>query len=181
MAVRIIILNGGSSSGKSTLARCLQSLLPDPWLTFGVDDFVDALPPEWWGSSAGIGVAPDGQLTVSPAVRSLHAAWSIGIACIARAGASIILDEVFLTGAEAQEQWRIALEGLPVLWVGVICDASVATQREAARADRVPGMAALQAQLVHQGVAYDIEVDTTHASSHDCARLIMKRAMSWTG
>jgi chloramphenicol 3-O phosphotransferase len=33
-------------------------------------------------------------------------------------------------------------------------------------------MAASQADLVHQGVAYDLEVDTTHAESMECARTI---------
>ena len=43
VTAQVIVLNGGSSSGKSTLARSLQAVLPEPWLTFGVDDFVDAL------------------------------------------------------------------------------------------------------------------------------------------
>ena len=34
----VIVLNGGSSSGKSSIARQLQArLAPEPWLTFGVD------------------------------------------------------------------------------------------------------------------------------------------------
>jgi chloramphenicol 3-O phosphotransferase len=181
MAVRIIILNGGSSSGKSSVARSLQSLLPDPWLTFGVDTFVDALPPALWGSSAGIAVASDGQLSVSPAVQILHSTWLQGVAAIARAGAPIILDEVFLAGAAAQERWRSALEGLPILWVGVRCDPAVAVQREAARGDRAQGMAASQAHRVHEGVVYDMEVDTTHASPQECARLIADRVVSLAG
>jgi chloramphenicol 3-O phosphotransferase len=44
LATRVIVLNGGSSSGKSSIARSLQELLPDLWLTFGVDAFIDALP-----------------------------------------------------------------------------------------------------------------------------------------
>jgi len=44
VAARVIVLNGGSSSGKSGIARCLQAVLPDPWLTFGTDTLVDALP-----------------------------------------------------------------------------------------------------------------------------------------
>jgi hypothetical protein len=34
------------------------------------------------------------------------------------------------------------------------------------------GMAAAQAEVVHRGVGYDIEVDTGHAESMDCARAI---------
>ena len=44
MAARVIVLNGGSSSGKSGIARCLQAVLPDPWLPFGTDTLVEALP-----------------------------------------------------------------------------------------------------------------------------------------
>jgi chloramphenicol 3-O phosphotransferase len=45
MATQVIVLNGGSSSGKTGIARCLQAILPQPWLRLGVDDLVDALPP----------------------------------------------------------------------------------------------------------------------------------------
>jgi chloramphenicol 3-O phosphotransferase len=33
-------------------------------------------------------------------------------------------------------------------------------------------MAASQAEVVHQGVTYDLEVDTTHAEAMECARTI---------
>lgn len=41
---QVIVLNGGSRSGKSSIARALQDILPKPWLTFGVDVLNDALP-----------------------------------------------------------------------------------------------------------------------------------------
>ncbi|MGW1926913.1 phosphotransferase-like protein, partial [Streptomyces massasporeus] len=34
MTTQMIILNGGSSAGKSGIVRCLQAVLPDPWLAF---------------------------------------------------------------------------------------------------------------------------------------------------
>jgi chloramphenicol 3-O phosphotransferase len=94
---------------------------------------------------------------------------------MARAGAGVIIDEVFLGGAASQQRWREALGTLRVLWVGVRCNAEVAARREIARGDRVPGMAAAQADLVHQGIVYDLEVDTTHAEAMDCARVIAAR------
>jgi chloramphenicol 3-O phosphotransferase len=33
-------------------------------------------------------------------------------------------------------------------------------------------MAVSQAEIVHQGVTYDLEVDTTHTESMECARAI---------
>jgi chloramphenicol 3-O phosphotransferase len=36
---------GGSSSGKTGIARCLQAILPRPWISLGVDDLLDSAPP----------------------------------------------------------------------------------------------------------------------------------------
>ncbi|WP_329568703.1 chloramphenicol phosphotransferase CPT family protein [Kitasatospora sp. NBC_01266] len=200
MTTQLIILNGGSSSGKSVLARCLQAVLPRPWLTFGTDTFVEGLPaslrspsspspssaspsssspssssPSDSPSDAGIEFADDGTVTVGPVFRELEAAWITGITAMARAGSPVIVDEVFLGGAQSQQRWERAAEGLGVLWVGVRCAAAVAAEREVARGDRAVGMAAAQAELVHRGVRYDLEVDTAHAESMACARLIAAR------
>ena len=91
---------------------------------------------------------------------------------MARAGAFVIVDDVFLGGTASQERLRAHLAGLDVLWVGVRCAPEIAAGREIARGDRVIGMAARQAEVVHRGVVYDVEVDTGHAESLDCARVI---------
>ena len=61
------------------------------------------------------------------------------------------MDEVFLGGAASQQRRKKALGALQVLWIGVRCDSAVAADREIARGDRVTGMAASQAEVVHQG------------------------------
>jgi chloramphenicol 3-O phosphotransferase len=62
VATQVIVLNGGSSSGKSGIARCLQAVLPDPWLAFGIDVLVQALPTSTRTSATGIGVVYDLQV-----------------------------------------------------------------------------------------------------------------------
>jgi chloramphenicol 3-O phosphotransferase len=171
----MIILNGGSSSGKSGIVRCLQAVLPDPWLAFGCDSFVDALPAKMQASDEGIAVAADGEVSVGADFRALEAAWRDGVAAMARAGARVIIDDVFLGGAASQRRWQKALGGLAVLWVGVRCDSAVAAGREIARGNRTQGMAASQADVVHEGVSYDLQVDTTHTESLACARTIAAR------
>lgn len=178
MTVSVIVLNGASSSGKSGIARCLQAILPDPWLALGVDTLIQAMPASARMSAAGIDITPGGEVTVGSQFRALEAAWIEGVAAMARAGVRVIVDEVFLGGAASQRRWQDALGALPALWVGVRCDAAVAAGREIARGDRVAGQAASQAKVVHEGVAYDLEVDTTHAEAMDCARLIAARAVS---
>jgi chloramphenicol 3-O phosphotransferase len=164
--VDVIFLNGGSSSGKSSIARALQAALPEPWLTFGVDTFVAALP----AAGGGIEFGPDGEIVVGPEFRRLEETWMAGLAAMAAAGAHLIVDEVLLSGGAGQQRWRAALAGLDVLWVGVRCDPVVAATREAARADRIAGMAVDQGLRVHAGMSYDLVVDTTATDPAACAR-----------
>lgn len=170
--VQVIILNGGSSSGKTTIAACLQAMLPSSWLRFGVDDLIDAMPPKLLASGTGIEFAADGAVRPGPEFRRLEAAWMVGIAAMAHAGAHIIIDDVFLSGVAARDRWRVALADVAILWVGVRCDPAIAAQREQARGDRVTGMAVSQARMVHVGITYDIEVDTSAMPAEECARLI---------
>jgi chloramphenicol 3-O phosphotransferase len=175
VTTQVIVLNGGSSAGKSGIARCLQAVLPDPWLAFGTDTLIKAMPVSTRTSAAGIEFASDGGVIVGPEFRTLEAAWIAGVAAMARAGARVIVDEVFLGGAASQQRWKNALDPLQVLWVAVRCKGAVAAGRELARGDRVTGMAASQAELVHEGVFYDLQVDTTHAEALECARAIAAR------
>ncbi|MFB7235832.1 chloramphenicol phosphotransferase CPT [Streptomyces sp. NPDC056534] len=172
MTPQIIILNGGSSAGKSGIVRCLQAVLPDPWLAFGVDSLIDAMPLRMQSSDDGIEFDADGGVSVGADFRALEGAWAQGVAAMARAGARVIVDDVFLSGAAAQDRWRTFVGDLDVLWVGVRCDSAVAEGREVARGDRIAGMAAKQADTVHRGVTYDVEVDTTRTESLECARVI---------
>jgi chloramphenicol 3-O phosphotransferase len=183
----VIVLNGGSSSGKTSIARCLQRLLGSTWMTLGVDDLVCAMPggdeiddliraqqdgDEPMGAAGSIELGPDGSVTVGDDFRRAEASWHAGVAAIGRCGTGLILDEVFLDVRSSQERLASALAGLPVVWVGVRCAPEVAAAREHGRPDRVGGMARLQAARVHDGVVYDMVVDTTAASAADCARTV---------
>lgn len=94
---------------------------------------------------------------------------------MARAGAGVIIDDVFLDGAVSQQRTSEHLEGLEVLWVGVHCAPDVAAARERARGDRPAGMAVGQAAAVHRGVVYDLVVDSSTASPEECASIIAAR------
>lgn len=178
MTGQVILINGGSSSGKSSIARELQAILPDPWLAFGIDDFVDALPRRLTesngltDSSGGIEFGQDGKIDVGPEFSRLESLWRTGIGAMTRAGAKIIIDDVFLGGPHSQRRWRTTLSDLTVLWVGVRCDPEVAAARERARGDRPVGMAREQAVLVHRDVDYDLEVDTTELTIADAAAVV---------
>ncbi|TBL42797.1 chloramphenicol phosphotransferase CPT [Verrucosispora sp. SN26_14.1] len=174
MPTQVTVLNGGSSAGKSGIVRCLQAILPDPWLATGVDRLIEAMPATR-RSPESIELAADGTVIVGPEFDQFQEAWMAGVAATAGAGARVIIDDVFLGGAGSQQRWRAVLDGLDVRWVGVRCDAEVAAGREIARGDRIRGMAVAQADVVHRGVVYDLEVDTTHTESIRCAHEIVAR------
>ncbi|UFN44582.1 chloramphenicol phosphotransferase CPT family protein [Nocardioides okcheonensis] len=169
MTVDVVVLNGGSSAGKTSIGRCLQDLLPRPWLLMGVDRLIEVAP------ASLVSYGPSGEVVLGESWRELETAWSAGVAAMARAGAGVIIDDVFLDGAASQERTRSQLYGLHVLWVGVHCSPEAATARELARGDRPAGMAALQATVVHRDVDYDLVVDSSTASAEECARRIADR------
>lgn len=175
---QVIVLNGGSSSGKSSIARALQDVLPGLWLTFGTDILAEALPGRGDDPRSGLVLEPDGTVTVQPEFRAVEEIWYQGLAVMASRGVRLILDEVFLAGGAGQQRLRALLGGLDVLWAGVRCDPLVAASREAARPDRIRGMAVGQAVVVHAGVVYDVEVDTTDCPAVACAHRIAEAALA---
>ena len=117
----VIVLNGGSGSGKSSLARSLQELLAEPWIALGVDDLLASLAPSLVGDAPPRAGRPplmvfgsDGAVHVDSARRPVEAAWSTGVAAMARAGLGVVLEEALLDGGMGQRRVADALAGLSV-------------------------------------------------------------------
>lgn len=166
------MLNGGSSSGKTALTRALQEVLDGYWLRLGVDTLIDAAPPRLLRTGEGLVLAADGTVSAGPDYAELERAWMNGVAATAAAGARVLIEDNFLGGPTMQERWRQVLADLVVGWVGVRCAADVAAERELSRGDRIAGMATHQATSVHEGVQYDLEVDTTDTEPDRAAQTI---------
>jgi len=158
---RIIILNGGSSAGKTTLARALQSSLSEPWLLLGIDLFIWTLPPDLINDPTGLSVR-EGVIIRGDTFMSLYSGFQTAVAALARTGINVLLDDVALDAVADQRRWNDVLDGLEVFWIGVRCDPTIATEREALRLSRLPGVARHHAASVHSGVTYDVEVDSGH-------------------
>jgi chloramphenicol 3-O phosphotransferase len=156
---RVLFLNGGSSAGKTTLGRTLQSGLPDPWLLLGIDQLIWALPPRMVNDPEGLSVH-QGVITRGDRFMAIYAGFQLAVAALVRGGVNVILDDLTLDGATDQTRWEDALQGSAVCWIGVRCAPEIAAVREAGRGTRLRGIARHQAASVHRGVRYDIEVDT---------------------
>lgn len=170
--VRVLMLNGGSSSGKSTLAKALQEILDGYWLRLSVDTLIAAAPERLTQVGGALVLGEDGSVEVGPEFAALDRQWSTGVAAMIRAGAHVIIEDNFLGGRASQQRWLDVLGDLPTGWVEVRCPPEVAAAREQARGDRTAGMAAQQADAVHQGIAYDLEVDTSTESTEALARSV---------
>jgi len=171
VSIDVIVLNGGSSAGKSSLAAELKQRLDGRWLSLGIDDLIKALSFGPNDTSAGgtMTFVHGGAIEIDPEFFPAQSAWYAGLAAIARAGVGLIIDEVFLNGGQSQDELRKALLGLRVIWVGVQCEADVAEARERDREDRTSGLARDQANRVHVGATYDLSVDTSKTTTDQCA------------
>lgn len=63
-----------------------------------IDTFVESMPAAMRDGESGIEVAADGGVSIGAEFRRLEAAWMTGVAATARAGAPVIIDDVFLGG-----------------------------------------------------------------------------------
>lgn len=177
----LLILNGPSSAGKSSLVRELQKLWPRPLFATGIDTifvgwaekFVldhDQSDPATEMESlhivAGLGPAPswipelnDTFLTIS---RHAHESW----AAIHQSGVDVVIDHCIIEPGIREQAQSLLLRAF---WVGVTCDVEELVRREAARGDRYAGFASGSSAVVHRGMNYDLVVDSTSTPPEELA------------
>lgn len=163
-AAAIILLNGASSAGKSTLAQAVQPQLERPFLRFSPDLLL-----------FGNGVLPtrrdlDGPFSWAAMRGPLFEGYFRCLAALVGAGNNVVADLVI----ESKDQFR-RLVGLlspfDVFFVGVRCPLPELERREQLRGDRRIGDARQDHATVHSFGAYDAEVDSTLPPENNAAML----------
>jgi len=176
MPRRVVLLHGTSSSGKTTVARAVQRLSDEPWVYLGIDTFWNAVDERWMehGSRAADGFlwATDATIVPGPAGQRLAAGMRAAVAALAKAGNDVLVDDVFLDSAWLDD-WRRLLADLEWILVGVLAPLHVLEKRERARGNRIVGEARAQIASIHEGVPYDLTVDTSRLSPEEAARIIL--------
>ncbi|MGQ0550607.1 MAG: chloramphenicol phosphotransferase CPT family protein [Armatimonadota bacterium] len=170
---KIVLLNGTSSSGKTSIVGALQKILEDPYLHAGIDRFLWMLPARFldrplWDEV--LGRATEAGLVGQRLMSGMHHA----IAALSRAGNNVIADHVLVDPQWLDECARL-FSDLPTYFVAVHCPLEVLKKREKARKDRTWGQASKQFGIVHAHGIYDMEVDTSTTSPEECARRIKER------
>jgi chloramphenicol 3-O phosphotransferase len=181
----IILLNGASSSGKTTLARALQAKWDGPLLHLGIDTTIGMLPAAYVGmgprSCEGFEFYYDAddrgpvvRLRSGPVARKLGASIARAVALLAADGHDLVLDYVILETKDLVPYLQ-ELGRFRVYFVGVRCDLGTLEARELSRGDRMLNLARPQHGAVHAAPRhYDLEVDTTAGNPYDLATRIIK-------
>jgi chloramphenicol 3-O phosphotransferase len=175
---KIILLNGVSSAGKSTLARQIQELASKAFLHVQMDAFLSMMPPRYANHPDAFAFVKEGSTnTPEMAVfsgeygKSLMRGMRRSILALASQGLNIVVDDVMLDNDI--EDYRSLFAHFDFFAVKVDCDLADAQAREKARGDRGLGLARWQYSRVHERVSYDFVVNTSMNSPNVAAQLIV--------
>jgi chloramphenicol 3-O phosphotransferase len=165
-AGKVIIINGPSSSGKTTLALALQKQFDIPFIRFSFDLFLDhkAFP---------LDQIRDGRFSwdlMRPAVfRGIHQC----LPALATAGNNIIFDHIIETKPWLHNLISL-ISDLDVFFVGLHCSLAELERREVQRGDRRTGEARQDFETVHSITSYDLELNCENTLDDNVAMLIQR-------
>lgn len=172
MQPQLILLNGTSSAGKSSIVKCLQEKLQSPYLDMGLDKFLYMLPnhyfkqPLWNEVMGQSNQAGDlGNRLISGMHHSMRS--------MMNRGNFVLADHVLI-----EKNWVVELADLfhdqPAYFIGIHCPLEVVEKREIDRKDRTLGSARLQFPVVHKYAHYDLSIDSSVLSPEQSADKIIE-------
>lgn len=191
----IILLNGPSSVGKTTIQKALQKQSKLTFLRVGIDTFFDALIEEPDLSNfektkkfdqytpqgeyiRGIELIKDADgssivpLKIGPAGDRIIYGMHRAIAAYAKAGNNLIVDYILYKTSWLGDLLE-SLQDCKVYFIGVHAPLEIIESRERERNTSPCGHARSHYDIVHSGMVYDLEIDTSKNSADECARKIL--------
>jgi chloramphenicol 3-O phosphotransferase len=194
-STRIVLLNGVGSVGKSSIARALQKITTKPYLHVAMDDFLAMLPEAYQDHPDGVSFEttmergkPSVIVRTGIVADRAFSGMRKAIAALASAGNDLIVDEVILGNVtevilgnvtmehgNVLSDYKMLLAPFQLHLVGVHASLEILEDRERQRGDRLVGLARWQYDRVHEGIDYDLEIDTEFISPSECAIMIRDR------
>ncbi len=182
----VIVVNGTSAVGKTSIIKAFQAKQSTPWLSIGIDNFfVGVIPPKFYledkpehrlvmhgvasedkeGKLFTLEIGTEGQKIIKGMHRS--------IAAYAREGNNVIVDYI-----QYDPTWIVdlqeSLRGITIIWVGVTASLEAIKQREKARGTSPEGHARSVYHTVHQGIKYDLMLNTDSLTPEQAADKIIE-------
>lgn len=166
--VHALVLNGASSSGKTTLAHAFLKAAPD-YHYLAVDTHLQLLIEAYQQKYVSI-LAQSAENKLPLSGYLLHGfvlSFHDLIRTYLQAGQNVIVDHV-LQETEWRDDLLQKLAAYPVSFVGVFCDLETLEKRERLRRDREIGLAKVQFKRVHRGMDYALQIETDKTSPDVC-------------
>jgi len=184
----VIILNGPSASGKSSIQKEFQSLMmPDLWIKHGIDSLFDGPLPDitpdnlgYWQSKNRIRWVETTQDTEQNNVITLFVGdqgdkvaygMNSAIAAYVQNGNNVIVDYIAYK-KEWIDDLRQKLQGIKTYFIKVSIPLEVLEQREKGRGTSPAGHARSHYQTVYWDISYDLEVDSSIQRPNQIAQKI---------
>jgi chloramphenicol 3-O phosphotransferase len=164
----IILLNGVSSSGKSSIGEELKNQSENKLLHISIDDIFRLY------SHHRITEIRNDKALFTNLLIEINKVLISFVKAIDEMGLNVVVDVVF----EIPEILKIVIDELRnrnVYIVGIFCSLEVLENRESERTNRVHGLARSQIDVVHNGIVYDLIIDTTNMSIKEAADTIERR------
>ena len=166
----IILLNGVSSSGKTTLGWEIQNRAKSHYYLISQDQFCEMWPYSFWNKNH--------EKEFNHTMNMMYK--TIGF--FASMGENVVVDHVLLNneslksdnGEGTLEDFKEQLSGFRILYVHVTCPVEEIRKREAKRGDRGIGTGEIQLSCLSPQDGYDITVDTFINSTEECAQMILE-------
>ena len=159
---QIVLLNGTSSAGKSSIAKQLQVLSGCTLAHMHIDMYLEVF------NFRHLRDKETRLNIVNTAIDLFHAS----IANVCEKPFPLVVDTVFQEHCRYEELVKIFADR-NVCFVGVRCEKDEAIKRERERGNRPIGLVEFQYDLVHENKPYNIEVDTSNSSAEECAAEIL--------
>ena len=178
----VIILNGPSAAGKSSVQKALQAKMKEPYLCMGIDSVLVGMMPQryflgeesdrkevLWAEfdkdEAGNALF---NLYFGSKGRRVIFGMHEAIAAFAMNGNNVIVDYI-----QYEKEWMphlmTTLSNIDTYYIGFDLPLEVLEEREIKRATSPKGHARSHFKSVHEGAVYDLRLDTSLYTAEECA------------
>lgn len=156
---KIIILNGVSSSGKTTLAKVIQDRSPIPLYKLDIDDFILMAPEKFNDYENG-----DFSVQYAFASKFFHT-----VKLYSDFGFDLVVPYMFFKNSESLSEFKLLLKNYTILIVNVTCPIDELRRREEHRENRKIGSAEEQLNLLETNFDNSLTVDNFNNTNEVCA------------
>lgn len=161
---KIIILNGVSSSGKTTLAKTIQDHSPIPLYRLDIDDFILMSPEKFNDYENGV-------FSVQYAFASKF--FNV-VKLYSDLGFDLVVPYMFFKNSETLQAFKVLLKDYPVFVANIFCPVEELEKREAKRGNRKIGSAKEQLALLETDFKNSLTIDNFKNTNDLCAEMIIK-------